>query len=185
MRTKKQTGIQKTVYTYNYLWVTGHNALLQAKTTELGSFYNLITTMLFSAFCLEAYFNHVGEQKIQSWDLIEKCLQPIKKLELLSRTIGLKVDKSCRPFQTIDDIFKFRNIMVHGKTEQVEFNNEQNLLDGEDPVFPEITWKKWITLENAQRFLDDAEKMVVEIHKAAKMRGHPFTVMESSITGAG
>ncbi len=70
MRRKVNVQASKTIYTYSYLYFASLEALVQAQNTEVGSFYTCMTAELFSAFCLEAYLNHLGNQKLPFWESV-------------------------------------------------------------------------------------------------------------------
>ncbi|MEH2006511.1 hypothetical protein, partial [Nostoc sp.] len=113
---------QRNVNTFMYLKQASRVLLNQAKANEEGSFYNYMTSMLTSAFYLEAYLNHSGfkfyeireKENNSYWKAFEK-LNPDEKLEKWSEMICFKIDYGRRPFQTFKEIFKFRNKLVHGK----------------------------------------------------------------------
>ncbi|MDH5327684.1 MAG: hypothetical protein OEY58_19695 [Gammaproteobacteria bacterium] len=56
-----------TINTYGYLMSAAHHAKGRLKEEE-GQFYQAMTTMILSAFTLEAYLNHVGEKLFPYWD---------------------------------------------------------------------------------------------------------------------
>ena len=45
---------------------------------------------------------------------------PLGKLEFLAKRLNMPLDKGCRPFQTIRQLFKWRDMMVHGRKECYE-----------------------------------------------------------------
>jgi len=55
--------------TISYAYVTHHNAafyaLQAAKESVEGSFFNCLTAMVFAAFSLEAYLNHLGTYNLK------------------------------------------------------------------------------------------------------------------------
>ena len=102
---------EREVRTYAYLRKAAVDALEKAKSIEEGSFYQLMSSLVFSAFAVEAYLNHVGEHKIQYWGEIEK-IEPMAKLKVLYSHLNLQFDPSKRPIQTIRQLFKFRNLEV-------------------------------------------------------------------------
>jgi hypothetical protein len=160
MKRKVKVKSNTTVYTFAYLRAAGWRALEEAKQNEKGRFYKCMTSQLFSAFCLEAYLNHVGKEVLPLWDTIERKLGPKEKLEIISHEIGLKINYGKRPFQTFDAIFKFRNLLVHGKTEHTKKVNEQMLEEGEEPTTPQGNWQNDINIETADKFLEDSKEML-------------------------
>jgi len=90
-------------------------------------------SMAFSAFALEALANISGEQLIPNWKYFESA-QPIAKIILISTTLGQDVDFSREPFQTISEIFKFRNAIVHSK----QFHKSKNLTEKENNLYEDF-----------------------------------------------
>jgi hypothetical protein len=178
MRRKVDVHSTKTVYTYVYLNIVAEEARKRAKDEE-GRFYNCMTAELFSAFCLEAYLNHLGAQKIPYWESIERKLGPREKLEIICYEIGLKPDFGTRPFQSFQTLYQLRNSLVHGKTEYLEKSDEQLLEDEERPKLPEIKWKSLINLDMANQFAKDTKEMIETIHAKSGIRRGPFNVPES------
>jgi hypothetical protein len=73
-----------------------------------------------TAFAFEAYLNHVGPQVLSCWRSLER-LSPNSKLELLCETlkVSLPGTKGERPLQTINELFRFRNTLAHGRSETI------------------------------------------------------------------
>ena len=124
-------------------------------------------SMTFSAFALEALVNISGEQLIPNWKYFESA-QPIAKIILISTTLGQDVDFSREPFQTISEIFKFRNTIVHSKQSHKSKNlteKENNLYEDfyeqfKFEISPSILtnvpneFEEKLEIENAERFLE-------------------------------
>jgi hypothetical protein len=178
MSRKVNVHSSKTVYTYVYLNIVAEEARERAKDEE-GSFYNCMTAELFSAFCLEAYLNHLGAQKIPYWESVEKKLGPSEKLEIICHEIGLKPDFGRKPFQSFRILFQLRNSLVHGKTEYLEQSDEQFLEDEEQPKLPDIKWKSLINLDMANQFAKDTKEIIETIHAKSGIRRTPFATPES------
>lgn len=98
----------------------------------------------------------------------------LPKLKVLSKVIAYDVDYGARPFQTFIEIFKFRNWLVHAKTEYLNKEDEGVLIEGEHLSKPLTEWEKMITLEKAQRFLDDTKEMLAKLHTQAGLDGDPI-----------
>ena len=158
MRQKVKVEASKTVYTYSYLNHAAANALVQARSTKEGQFYICMTAELFSAFCLEAFLNHIGSEKLPYWESIERKLGPKEKLIVICHEIGLTPDFESRPFQSFNLLFQLRNSLVHGKTEYIEKVDEQLLAEGEDPILPEAKWKSLISIDKANQFYKDMKR---------------------------
>ncbi len=131
-------------------------------------FYEYMASLLFSAFTFEAYLNHLGDKRFKKdWHDLEK-LHWLEKLIVIENNIGLKIDKSRRPFQTIKNLFNFRNSIAHGKS---EFLTETKIKINEFDIYreelPKTKWEKYCTLENAERAKTDVKKMITKLHKKA------------------
>jgi hypothetical protein len=156
---------RRTVRTFTYLRGVSWFAYENAKKAEKGRFNNLITAMVFSAFCLEAFLNHVGPDKVPGWKLIKR--DPYKKLDDVSRSINLIVDKTTRPFSSFKEIFEFRNNLAHAQTEVLDTEYILVNPESDDTKEPLSKWEAKITMTDAGRFLDDTKAIIYEIADAA------------------
>jgi len=154
----KRRSLRKTVYTTAYLRVVSWHALKEARDHEEGRFYNCTTCILFSAFCLEAYCNHLGEEMIPFWESIDR-ISIRNKLEVLSIHLDVELDFSCSPFQSFTPIFRLRNRLAHGRNER--------LFEEETMEIPETKWQEEATLPNAERYFEDTKGMIEYLHEAS------------------
>jgi hypothetical protein len=101
-----------------------HNRLrhiaLQAvkRAREGGGADDCLTAILFSALVFEAFLNALGTGVIRGWPLIERKLAPQEKLDLLAHRLEYGPDFGARPFRTIRELMRFRNVVVHAKPER-------------------------------------------------------------------
>jgi hypothetical protein len=65
--------------TFAYMHIGAKQMLEQATQSEIGQLYNIISCLTFSAFTLEAYFNHFGKLRDENWDGIERKSSKLKK----------------------------------------------------------------------------------------------------------
>jgi hypothetical protein len=65
--------------------------------------------MVFAAFTLEAYLNHVGSIRIKFWPPLKRKLGPRPKLEVISADLSFTPDMGTRPCQTFKSIFKLNS----------------------------------------------------------------------------
>lgn len=184
--TKKTTTVIKSDYPHVLLWQASGWALEQGKNTKEGSALNFLSCMLTSAFCMEAFLNLVCREKISYWDLLEQKLNAVEKLDVLCKEIGFSLDKSERPFQTFNDLIRFRNATVHAKPmidqtfEDVDMGSD-GFPENFDKLLDKNTqWMSMCNEANAQRFYDDVTKMAEILYKKAGHRFNPFAVAGSS-----
>ena len=166
------------IYPYVFLWSACNKAMELAKTSSDSSLH-LMTSMLLSSFCLEAYLNHLAMMKHGGdWRSFERSNSPDEKLEVLAEKIGYHLNLGVRPFQTFSTIFRFRNDIAHAKTEHVHAESKMALANflalDEIPPEPLTEWEKLLTPETAQRFLDDSLAMIKELHEKAGLGADPF-----------
>lgn len=162
---KKQ--VSRTIVPYVELHHAALIALLQLQARESEealSKYHTMSALLLSAFCLEAYLNHIGYAYFHPrWESFEPL--PAKaKLELISvERMKIQIDFSRRPFQTFQEVFRLRNLLVHARTETIK-----NVIQVDDVLTsaqrPLSKWEKICTLEFAERVFDDMEAMIQTLH---------------------
>ena len=70
-------------YTFEDLAANASRNLELAKEHEEGQYYYCMTAIMFAALTAEAFFNHIGQLKVKSWDKIELKLSPRDKLLVL------------------------------------------------------------------------------------------------------
>ena len=157
---------ERTIYTFAYLHEMGRHALRDGAARSQGSFYEWMTASVFAAFALEAYVNHLGSQRLKCWKELERSPWSAK-LALLLEHLNQSPDRSFRPFQTVKEMFRFRDRLAHGRTERVENTGVQKLLPGERPHYPQAGWESQCTEEMAIRFMDDARAVIVQLHEWA------------------
>jgi len=175
----------RTIYTYVYLYHGAHQAIEQAEASNEGSFYNCMSAIILCAFCIEAYLNHIGSETFVYWDSLER-LKPREKLDVLKGHFGrLSCDVSRRPFQSFTIIFKFRNLIAHGKTEILSAEDIQELAEGERPKQSETEWEMLCTIVNAKRLLEDTKGMITEINKTLGRGDYPFGTFGHGSTSVG
>jgi len=150
---KRKVKVVKTrqINTYAEMWRVSYWAMRQAEKEVKGSFFQIMASLIFTAFTLEAYLNHIGRH------IFEK--------------LKVEKDNSIRPFQTAKKLFDFRNDVAHGKTILLK-NEEQISIASEDisnymHKFLETDWEEYSTLDNAKRAREDVEKIITIFHNSA------------------
>ena len=168
---------RRIVMPYIHLFESASIAIQQAENSEENQFHNCMTTILFSAFCIESYLNHIGMKYFKHWEHIEKDLNPKKKLLFIAdECMEFSPDFSRRPFQSFTEIFSFRNTLVHGKTEEIENVIVQKTTEQEIP--PLTKWEKLCcTVESVKKLYSDTQEMIRTLHShTPDTRDDPFRV---------
>jgi hypothetical protein len=137
-----------------------------------GNYYTTMASLIFTAFTLEAYLNHLGSEKIKFWDDIEP--KRIKdKFKVLAKEFNIKIDYGCRPYQTISSLLQFRNALAHGKSKII---NETKIAPADTNMFknhPKTKWEEYCTEDNAIIARDDVNQIINELHKNSRSSDHP------------
>jgi hypothetical protein len=157
-----------TFNTFSYLLNGAHSFLLTAKEHSPGSKYCRVSAVLFSAFAVEAHLNHIGEIKLAFWQIVEPKLGWRYKFELIAQQLEIEIDSGKRPFQTLVEVFKFRDRLAHGKTttQTASYEDRGNPRDGFDCLDPDWLKKYW-TDETAERVFEDAREIIERFHMKA------------------
>jgi len=160
---------KKTLYTFAYLRTISWACHKRAKESIKGRNLLISSSMVFTAFSIEAYLNHLGSNVTDFWDSVERKLSPREKLDLISSILKIKIDYGSRPFQTFVNMFAFRNALAHGSTEILSAESIQILSDEDIPSLPKASWEESITLESATRYLEDGKAIVLHLNSKAKL----------------
>jgi hypothetical protein len=164
---------EKTILTYVVLHEASWSSLKQAKDAEGGRFYNCMAAMVFSAFAMEAYLNHVGPIYVAELWKKERSLGHDGRLKAIADAAKFTLDFSCRPFSTLPALFKFRDTLAHARTEHLA---QEEVVEtfGETPDLPEAEWEREVSLANAQMYHDDTEQMIRTLHFQLALKDDPF-----------
>ncbi|MCP4701892.1 MAG: hypothetical protein GY862_34295 [Gammaproteobacteria bacterium] len=165
--TKTKIFQERTVYTHSELYSSAEALLVEAKETK--ATYLILYSLIGCAFSLEAYLNHLGEAKISYWDQIER-IPTMGKLAIFHKHLDIKPDYSRRPYQTIRELWKFRNYMAHAKTGYESETWEQPIGVPINREYPKMKWEKYCTIANAEQAFEDIKKIITELHTKAKMQ---------------
>jgi len=156
------------------MWHASYVMLEKARKDPGGSYYQLMASLIFSSFTLEAFLNHVGQSVYKCWSELEQ-LSPPRKLNLIAEKLEIQKDDGKRPFQTISELFRFRNDVAHGKTIHLKSTDQITVVDSEfDQHMRELLqapWQNYCNLDNAERAREDVEGVCRVVHKAAGIAG--------------
>lgn len=167
---KAKVSKERQVNTYAELWHASNVMLEKAKKDPKGSYYQLMASLIFTAFTLEAFLNHIGQSIFKCWNDLEQ-LSPSRKLNLIAEKLEIERDNGKRPFQTVSKLFRFRNDVAHGKTVYLKSANQITVVDYKFnqhmQEFLQTPWENYCNLKNAKRAREDVEKICRIIHKAS------------------
>ena len=144
-----------------------------------GNLYTALSSLLLRAFTFEAYLNHLGERHFKLWDA-RKQLRWFEKFTKVCGRLNFAPDTSSRPYSTLRPLFRFRNLMAHGKSETINEETEVNSKDADKYYWPLTDWEKFCTPENVVRAKQDITAIIIELHKQAGLSENPFSPPEAS-----
>jgi hypothetical protein len=173
-----------TFNTFSYLLNGAHSLAQTAKDHEAGSNYCRISAVAFAAFAIEAHLNHIGEAKLPFWSIVEPKLSWRAKLDLIVKQFGTTPDFGKRPFQTLGDLFKFRDRLAHGKTTTEEkcYEYRGNPKDDHGSLDPD--WLKMFWSDEAvKRVLEDTREIIELLHTKAGFEPHSLHLIGSGEFG--
>jgi hypothetical protein len=174
MKKPKDAVGEKTVYPHALMHSAARCALGFAESTEDGSYYQSLLCCISMAFCLEAYFNFLGEQVISNWKAEHEREEPKEKLKSLAKTVGFNLDTRSKEYDAFTRVFALRNALAHGKVTSVagEWRTAEK---GTNPILAlETDWEKLAETKAARLIYKRCTELVVALHRAAGQVGDPF-----------
>ena len=171
---KAKVSKERQVNTYSEMLHASYVILEKVKEAPAGSYYQLMASLIFSAFALEAFLNHIGQNIFKCWEDLEK-LSPSGKLNLIAEKLEIEKDDGKRPFQTVIELLRFRNEVAHGKTVYLKSEDQITVVDDKfDQHMQEslqTPWQQYCSLKNAERAREDVEEICRIIHKTSGIPG--------------
>ena len=170
-----------TTKTYAALSHIAWHLLETAKNNEEGSLLNLQAAAVFYAFTFEAYLNHVGAKEIPFWEEIER-ISYNKKLNVIKKHLGMKIDHGSPPFQSIRELFDLRNTLAHGRTLTINQSFETDEEPDQYFLWRIHDWEK-LTAEKVSRYAADLKTAVGTINKARRQPDDEFELWNKGVRG--
>lgn len=168
---------QITTHTYAYMHNAAKFMLTLAEKDTKGQLYTIVGTLIFCAFTLEAYLNHLGKLRNKEWDEVERKYSKFEKYRLFAKADQIDFDGfRTRPYITLKELFEFRDRLAHGKTTEETINTTVNFIDGHLPsLHADADWKSFATIEKARIAVSDVEQIIKELHRANGYSENPLT----------
>ena len=172
MNSKKKVIVTKerNVTTYAEMWHTSSCLLVKGQEDAKMSVHQFRASLVFTAFTLEAYLNHIGAKIFSCWEDLER-LSPKEKLNVIAERLDIGIHYGKRPWQIMKKLFQFRNDIAHGKSIKITSEKivplEKHSDDDFNELFERTRWEKYCTPLNAVRARDDVKCIVETLHAAA------------------
>lgn len=181
---KTYIGGKNITITFAYMHIGAKSMLKLAEEHETGQLYTLVASLIFSAFTLEAYLNHLEKLRNKEWDEIERRHPKLEKYKLFAQAAEIKFDFNVHPYRTLKESFSFCDRMAHGKTIEEAVST---YIDTPEKRLPQIhlkaDWQAFATLESARQSIKDVEPLIKELHSMSGYPGNPFSKLGSAIYG--
>ncbi len=155
--------------TYAEHWATAGCLLDRAAREKRGSYHQYLACITFTAFTLEAFLNHIGEELFEDWRDDLEQISVKGKMRIISDKLGLKVDYGEAPWQVVPELVAFRNKVAHGKNERL-FEELILPLSKDDEhlnKFLKSNWQEAATMENAKRLRNLVQDLCLKIWTAS------------------
>jgi hypothetical protein len=179
MKSKRIVSVSKerVVKTYAEMWHTSYCLFQKGIEDQKGCCHQFMASLVFTAFTLEAYLNHIGPKVFNCWDDLER-LSPREKLNVIVEKLQVDIHYGHRPWQVVKHLFGFRNNIAHGKSVVVKSNSVVPLdrySDDRLGDYARTVWEKYCTRENAKKAREDVEKIVHLLYEAGSfVDDYPF-----------
>lgn len=168
-----RTSRERLLITYSEHWHSSRTFLKLGIENPQGSYHQFLGSIVFTAFSLEAFLNHVGEALFKSWLELEK-LTPKGKIDVIAEKLGIAVDYGSMPWQIVPEIIGVRNKIAHGKNELLQ-DERMLTVDTYDEKMGEILrapWQNYATQKSAERAREKVEEICKAIWAKTKFREH-------------
>ena len=170
METQSKVRVNKELklITYAEHWHTAGCLLDRADQEKRGSYHQYLACITFTAFTLEAFLNHIGEELFEDWRDDLEQISVKGKMRIISDKLGLKVDYGEAPWQVVPELVALRNKVAHGKNERLyeEVILPLNEYDEHLNVFLKTDWQEAATTKNAKRFMKLVQELCLKIWTA-------------------
>jgi hypothetical protein len=142
--------------------------LENAQEQREGWLYECMASILTSAFKIEAYLNHAGTALFPDWGKKDR-LSVKKKLNIIRSHLGMGIKDEQRPYSTLEDLFRFRNALAHGRDEILDppESIEEGNVEEIRRKYPQTFWESKCTVEFAERADKDTEDIIKDLHSKA------------------
>ena len=129
-------------------------------------------SLVFLAFTIEAFCNHVGYKLAPDFAEFDK-LRANDKLRRAAELAGFPLSLGERPFQTFRDIIRFRNEMAHSCTQDVQASQRIPRPTADKPADmpkpPPTEWEAYCTPELLSRALADVKEGLTALYNASPL----------------
>ncbi len=167
------------VYTYRYMIKIAETMLHQAQNNN--EYNNSISTIVFCAFALEGFLNHVGEELVKEWTEACEKYKPKDKLVFLADKFNIEINFGKNPFQSFKIIFEIRNQLAHPKTREHTKDSKYKVKVNEKSTWSVDRWECYSNEKEANKILIDTKLIIDELDKKFSIEKIPSFILSEHI----
>lgn len=148
-----------------------------------GIYFDYMACLVMLAFALEAKINFIG-YKLFDGEWRERSPY-FDKVEAIFDRLSIVFDEQTRPYCTVRFLKKFRDLIAHGKPDEVDFDEEIIREEEKMDRINDLTgqWEHYCTQEIVLRAYEDVDLIWTELLDAAHLTvGDASTYGESCLT---
>lgn len=142
---------------------------------------NSLSTVVFCAFSLEGFLNHVGEELVKDWNESFERYKPKDKLLFLANKFNIEIDFGKSPFQSFKIIFEIRNQLSHPKTKEHIKDSKFKLKVNENSTWNANRWECYSNKKEAKQILNDTKKIIDELDQKFPIEKIPCFILSEHI----
>jgi hypothetical protein len=144
---------------------------------------NSVSAIVFCAFSLEGYLNHVGNELIPKWHEFFESLNPKAKLVLIADRYDFKFTFGSPPFQSFVTIFEIRNQLAHPKTKKHNYEDKKGTvwLKVGKKKWPADKWEALCDVKYAEQFVTDTKQIIKALDDALPLEKVPNFVLSMNV----
>ena len=136
------------------------------------AFLDACASLVFLAFTIEAFCNHIGWKLAPDFsDFDTLCAKD--KLRRTAELVTYPLSLGERPFQTFYDVYKFRNMMAHSRTQEIKVERTIPIPTQDNPAempkSPPSEWEAYCTPENLNKALSDVKQGITSLYNASAL----------------
>jgi hypothetical protein len=159
--------------TYVEHWHTSSTLLKLGAESEGGSYHQFLASIVFTAFALEAFLNHVGNLVHTNWSELDRASSR-KKLAAITKQLSITVNFKDSPWQVFPELVEVRNAIAHGRSEDLEDDIPMSPDDYESElgIMLEANWQTYSNKEQAERVRKEVESLFRIVWEGAGLDKH-------------
>lgn len=171
-------------YSYNYLLMAVQKAEARVKALKSEEphphpFSDCLAMLVFSAMAFEAFINHLGQIVDPNWKAMERA-PPRDKADHVAHKCGKKLVWGKRPYQSVRELLRFRNIVAHANSILVPTSSMHG-----KPSLKFNNWPSYCESEISLRLVGDLRRVIADLPGTLGVEVVPaFLLAESVVPGA-